>query len=359
MPKTVGNSELLTVVASDPNLTIVAPSDAVTEAGAVGGQEATPDSVNTWWKTLGEKVNHVLKNGIANWNNSTAYSIGNTVSHSGDIWIAIANNTNSTPVLGNSNWTKVKTAKEDTVTASAADMPTLANNSSDASHDIDITPGFCFDLTTEEKITLASAMTKRLDATFAESTGNGGFASGESLPTSGTVHVWLISKANGTADVFANNHATSGLSPTLPSGFVNKRRIASLITNASANIVGFEQRGRTFTFKAAQNDVNYPTNSPTTRTLLNLSVPAGIPVKSKVAVFSTQAVGYGYIASTSFADVAPDANNSNFEGNGGGGERFSDELDVLTTNGQVAVRFSLVSSYGINTLGYTDFIGAN
>lgn len=119
----------------------------------------------------------------------------------------------------------------------------VANNSTDADHDLDIATGQTWDDTLSFPMRLTSATTKRLDATFAEGTGNGGFATGESLPTSGTFHLWLITKTDGTTDVFANNHATSGLSPTLPTGFTYKKRILSFITDSSANILGFSQNG--------------------------------------------------------------------------------------------------------------------
>lgn len=159
---------------------------------------------------------------------------------------------------------------------------TISNNSTDSEHDLDIAVGeAASDDATPVLIKLASALTKQADATFAEGTGTGGMISGESLPTSGTIHIWLIMKADGTVDVCFNNQASSGLSPTLPTGFVYKRRIGSLTTNASANIVAFLQGGDHFELKKRVGD--FDGTQGTTAALIALSIPTGLKLRPKVA----------------------------------------------------------------------------
>ena len=153
----------------------------------------------------------------------------------------------------------------------------LSNNSGDMEHDIDITSGTCLDSTRSVVISLASSITKRFDSAFTEGTGNGGFATGETLPTSGTLHIWVIAKADGTTDVFANDHGTSGLTPTLPTGFVYKRFIGSWRTDASANIIPGVWDGDLFVYTSSILDVSV-SNSGTTAASRSLSVPHGYAV---------------------------------------------------------------------------------
>ena len=184
-------------------------------------------------------------------------------------------------------------------------------NGTDSDHDIDFTTGQATDDTNAVSMSFSSAITKQFDATFAEGTAAGGMASGESLPTSGTIHIWAIAKADGTTDFFANNHATSGLSPTLPSGFIYKRRIASLITDGSANIRGFSQRGDEFLLStvAAESNDSDPGTSAYLKTLTH--VPAGVKVDAlltiRMADTSVGTVTTMLVTSPDQADIAPSA----------------------------------------------------
>lgn len=99
----------------------------------------------------------------------------------------------------------------------------VANNADDLDHDIDISAGQF------GSVKLASGLTKRLDATFASGTGNGGMVG--SLPSSGVVYVFLI-KNGASVDVYAET--TDGENP--PSGWTIIKRIAVRITDASNNL---------------------------------------------------------------------------------------------------------------------------
>jgi hypothetical protein len=66
-------------------------------------------------------------------------------------------------------------------------------NGTDASHDIDISAGACRDSTNQAIITLATGLTKQIDAAWSEGTDAGGFPSGLTLETS------VESRANSTA----------------------------------------------------------------------------------------------------------------------------------------------------------------
>jgi hypothetical protein len=158
-------------------------------------------------------------------------------------------------------------------------------NAADADHDITFNAGEAMsDDADPVLMALLAATTKQFDATFAEGTSNGGMVSGESLPTSGTVHFWLIMKADGTPDVCGNDHASSGLNPTLPTGFVYKRRIASARTDGSANIRPYKQSDDEFTLVAPIKDIADGTSSALSPTSRSLTVPIGIKVRARIVL---------------------------------------------------------------------------
>lgn len=150
---------------------------------------------------------------------------------------------------------------------------TLANNATDATNDIDVAAGAAAsDSSTPVVMTLASSLTKRLDAAWAVGSGNGGLDTGAIANTS--YHVWLIQRSDtGVVDALFSTSATS---PTMPSGYDRKRRIGSIIRSAGA-ILGFDQTGDLFTLNI--NVTNVSTSSAVALTALAVTVPAGIVVR--------------------------------------------------------------------------------
>lgn len=86
------------------------------------GEQPPHEYMNWLQNTFGSKLNHILKNGIAEWNNETEYLAGSSVKHSGSVWLCETTNTNSEPTELNANWEKVAINKDLTVT-----VDTLAN----------------------------------------------------------------------------------------------------------------------------------------------------------------------------------------------------------------------------------------
>lgn len=222
---------------------------------------------------------------------------------------------------------------------------TLTNNAVDTEHDLDIAVGEASsDATTAMRMILSTGITKRFDATFVAGTGNGGFASGEAIPTSGTIHIWLIAKADGTVDVFANNHASSGLSPALPATFTHKRRIASWTTDASANLDQIVQNGNFFGRKSPANSINV-TDPGTAAVLRALSVPLGIRVMARLSIYVEESTAPGnngvLVSDPAATDVAPSLAAFSIYGSILGSGVASGTLDVMTdTSAQVRVRQS-------------------
>lgn len=119
------------------------------------------------------------------------------------------------------------------------------SNAADADHDITIAAGSARDTTNIDTLVLAAAITKRLDASWAVGTGNGGLDTG-SIDASKAYAVWLIKRSDtGVVDALLS---LSGTAPTMPAGYDLKRRVGWITTDSSANIFRFKQRGDRFDF---------------------------------------------------------------------------------------------------------------
>lgn len=159
---------------------------------------------------------------------------------------------------------------------------TLSNNGTDPTNDIDIAAGTAKDSTNAYDLTLASALTKRLDAAWTVGTNQGGLDTGSIANT--TYHIWLIKRSDtGVVDVL---FSTSALSPTMPTNYDYKRRIGSIIRSAGS-ILGFVQNGDRFMLKSPIQNVSV-TNPGTAAVIRTLSVPVGIRVLAIIFV-----IGYG------------------------------------------------------------------
>ncbi|MBX5143242.1 hypothetical protein HJB79_31530 [Rhizobium lentis] len=149
---------------------------------------------------------------------------------------------------------------------------TLSNNATDATNDIDITTGeAASDDATPQLMTLASGLTKRLDANWAAGTNQGMLDTGSIA--NGTQHIFLIKNpTTGVVDILASLSATS---PTMPSGYTLKRRIGSILRESAA-IVAFEQFGDKFLRTPI---ITRSNTAAFASALLDFQVPGGIKVR--------------------------------------------------------------------------------
>jgi len=135
----------------------------------------------------------------------------------------------------NKLWSTVKSL---TTTVSAIAMPghlfglTLSNNGSDATNDIDIAIGSAAsDATSPTMMTLASGLTKRLDANWAVGTNQGGLDTGS--VGNNVYYIWLIQRSNtGVVDALFSLSSTA---PTMPSNYDRKRLIGSFARVGAVN----------------------------------------------------------------------------------------------------------------------------
>ena len=178
----------------------------------------------------------------------------------------------------------------------------LANNGVDAVNDIDVAVGTTRNSTNADDMTLASTLTKQLDAAWAVGTNAGGLDTGTIANT--TYHVWLIKRSDtGVVDALFSTSATA---PTMPASYDYRRRIGSIIRTAAA-IVLFTQLGDEFLRSTPVNDIN-TTNPGTAAVLATLSVPTGLQVRANVSANAVDVTPLGsdfLLESPDQTDIVP------------------------------------------------------
>lgn len=104
MAQEIADSKLIDTWSSD-GLKVKPDISKIIEGWQLG--EQPPHEYMNWLQnTFGGKLNHILKNGVAGWNNTTQYLAGSSVQHNGNVWLCKATNTNSAPTDSNNNWSK-------------------------------------------------------------------------------------------------------------------------------------------------------------------------------------------------------------------------------------------------------------
>ena len=233
------------------------------------------------------------------------------------------------------------------------------SNATDTEHDITVAVGEVRDNANAVDIVLASAMTKRIDATWASGSGNGGLASGVSIATNTWYHVHAI-VVSGSVDIGFDTSITAAnlVANNSASAF---RRIGAVLTDGSSNILNFVQDGDEFIFKAQITNID---NSAigTSRVTQAVSVPLGVRCRAILGLIGIIAGSNSGVRITLTApdvtDATPASGNLN-----NGGENSSDNngtwasgthIVLTNTSSQVAIRQDTNSTVYLNTNGYLD-----
>lgn len=231
---------------------------------------------------------------------------------------------------------------------------TLSNNVTDAANDIDIASGLAADASDGSLMTLASALTKRLDAAWAVGTNQGGLDTG-SKANSTWYYVWCIKRTDtGVVDVLFSTSATA---PTMPSGYTLKRRLPGAVrTDGSGSIRAFMQRGKEFHYKTPVADAAAATLN-TTRTLLTVTVPPGMTGRFRVLAYSASGAIDAMVHPTYETDAGPLYNGSpgillsSPSTNRGSSAEYFIPTDASS---QIALRASAASTYTCVTASFID-----
>jgi hypothetical protein len=173
---------------------------------------------------------------------------------------------------------------------------TISNNVADATNDIDIAVGYCVSDDGTTLMSLGSAYTKRLDATWAVGTGQGGLDTGSIANAS--YFVWVIHRTDtSVTDILFSTSATA---PSMPANYTKKKRIGSILRE-SATIVPFVQYGKKFMRKTPVSWLN--TTTSTSAALITCGVPVGVKVKAILSL-GVDAASTGLAILLSDPDVA-------------------------------------------------------
>lgn len=154
-------------------------------------------------------------------------------------------------------------------------------------------------------VSLASAMTKRLDGSWTAGSGNGGLDTGTVQPNA-TYHLRAIRNAStGVADLLWSASATA---PTMPSGWNSIQRLQTVKTDGSGNIRPFVTFGKTTLLTTMIEDVSDSTLGNTAK-FYTLSVPTGVSVEAlmRLHVYDGDGVGFVLISSPMEDDQSPQA----------------------------------------------------
>lgn len=232
-----------------------------------------------------------------------------------------------------------------------------------------VAPGACAneDGGTQYDMALASTFTKSL-STWAAGSGNGGLDSG-AIAANTWYHVHLIRKdVDQSIDVLLS---TSPTAPTsMPSGYTARRRLGSILTNGSSQIVAFSQFGDQFLWGAAVVDLDAanPGSAAVSRTL---STPLGVKVLADISVggwSQTSLAGGIVVSSLDVSDQAAQLGTtaalsgfSSTSASGSGSQwEFSSMLVRTNTSSQIRTRCStggVNDRIGIITRGWIDSRG--
>lgn len=240
---------------------------------------------------------------------------------------------------------------------------TIANNASDPNNDIDVSVGEAVDSTSVVLMQLTSLMTKRIDAAWAAGTGNGGLDTG--AVGNNIYSIYLIRKdSDGSIDVLFSLSPTT---PTMPSGYTQKRRIGYAIRVAGA-LRQFTMNGDRVDFKTLTLDYSTTTLGTSVVTVnLNATqncIPANTYAILNVYLERSAATASVYIYPTSASDQAPSdtlAPLSTFELGVSGSPVVlgTQQIDVAAdASSQIKVVASSISTtLRLSTRGYIDTRG--
>lgn len=236
----------------------------------------------------------------------------------------------------------------------------LANNGSDANNDIDIAAGVAADSTNTYMLRLSSTMTKRMDASWAAGTNQGGMFTG-SESSSTWYHVCLIrADSDGSIDA---GFDTSTSCANKPAGYTAYRLIGSVYNDGSSNLKAFYSLetaggGIKVLWSTPPLDVNLSNTLTSAARTDTLTVPTGYVVEARINVFGFDASNawQAYISSPNASDQAPAQAAAPLATlNAGAGDVMFMPLTLLTnTSAQIRGRASLatVDTYRVATLGW-------
>lgn len=271
---------------------------------------------------------------------------------------------------GSGNWRCVDYQKANGGSVASSVSPgslfglAISNNATDAANDIDIAAGLAAaDASPYSAMSLASALTKRLDGSWVVGTNQGGLDTG-SKANSTWYYLWLIQRSDtGVVDACFSTSATS---PTfggnIPVAYDRKRRIGAVRTDGAGSLLAFKQYNNDFWWSAPPTDVNVSTIT-TTASLHTLTIPAiQVDVLINARLTQTSVAAALYLSGPDQTDTAASgAGPFSLQcDNLAGGSNATGQFKIPTSTQQIRARSTnTTTSLVVSTLGWTDMRGRN
>lgn len=243
------------------------------------------------------------------------------------------------------------------------------SNGTDADHDIDVAIGNASSddatFAALAMMDLTTAITKQIDAVWALGDAAGGLDTG-AVAISTWYHVFLIQRSDTrVVDVL---FSTSVASPTMPTNYDKQRRIGSVLTDGSANIVAFLQSGDEFVWDVWVENASLSAASATPANL-TITAPLGVVTRwtgtttiyddsnnnaeTGIMIYPVDITGAAASRNTTQASTRADSSNND--------AIASSQIEVMTdTSSQIShVEWNETSVFtdvffSITTLGWID-----
>jgi len=254
------------------------------------------------------------------------------------------------------------------VDASGTDLPRsyLAglgmSNGTDADHDINISPGTCRDSANAVNQTITtSPLVKQIDASWVTGSAQGGLSSSLTVANSTWYHVFVITVA-GVDDVGFDTSITAA-NLVADHSATAYRRIGSVLTDGTANIVGFYQVGDRVMW--VDPPLSHNAVLTTTAVTWTAQAPTGVKTLALLNAYTSDNSQNGtYISSLDVNDETPAAGagplfSTKNRGAGTSSDTGGGYTEVLlNTSAQArAIAESSSCTVQISTLGYVDSRG--
>jgi hypothetical protein len=234
----------------------------------------------------------------------------------------------------------------------------------DTEHDIDIAVGSARDSSNGSDIKTSSVITKQLDVDWVAGSAAGGFPSGLTLAVDTWYHMFMILNNDMvTVDAGFDSSITATNLLTDASTYTDFRRIGSVLTNGSSNIIAYKQYEDRFIWDFAINDISL-TNFGSTQQTMTLSVPPDVQVWADITMTqrelssSTRRQGVYGTGEMDLTGVSPGGTTSDFDKKGV--DHITPNLALLLkTNTSSQVRYKAESTGGdggvkVRTHGWQD-----
>jgi len=297
------------------------------------------------------------------WNPNVTYSsIDIAIGSDGNIYKSkINSNTGNDPVSSLDEWGP---AFDITQTLNIA-LPRgyksgfiMSNDAGDLDHDITVTAGAAKDSTNLLDISRTTPITKRIDSDWIEGDDAGGFPSALSLSIDTWYHFFVIVNDLGTVDAGFDSdiNATNLLADT--TGFTGFRRVGSVLTDSSSNILPFFQRNDWFLWDTPILDIDSVALG-TSENLITISTPPDVNTLSQTSLGFSGATGRViYVRNPDTQDLAPaEPSSSAFIGSfdsDGTASRVAQIETVTDSLSRIAIRAEAATTLFGRTIGWEE-----